>query len=425
MEGILFIGGVVLLVLILRANSQRRRDREEDQKRWEELAARLSTLERVIDKPRPATTNSVAPSLPRAVETQPAELQSPPPLPPPEVQPASPTRIAAENWVTQRQTPSESTRPAAQDQPIPSSPNVVQPPPSASPPEPAFSSIETPPSFANRLTSSHDIEEMLGTNWLNKLGIVILVLGIAFFLAYQLKTLGPFGKILVGFATASALLGAGIWFDRAERYRILARAGVGGGWALFFFTTYAMYHVPAAQVLSSQVTDLLMLLVVAGMMVAHTLRYRSQVVTGLSFLLAFLTVAISHSNVYSLSAGAVLAAALVVIVGRMQWFALELFGIVASYFNHYLWLRPIIEPMHGKRHAFPEFTASAGMLILYWAIFRVSYILRQPSSERQEHVSSAAALLNTALLLLLFNINLFIPNGHSGRYLSSAELKLF
>jgi hypothetical protein len=54
----------------------------------------------------------------------------------------------------------------------------------------------------------------------------------------------------------------------------------------------------------------------------HTLRYRSQVVTGLAFLLGFLTVTISHSSVYSLSAGAVLAAGLVLIVGRMKWFEL-------------------------------------------------------------------------------------------------------
>ncbi len=242
---------------------------------------------------------------------------------------------------------------------------------------------------------------MLGTNWLNKLGIVLLVLGVAFFLAYELKTFGPAGKVLVGYVTGAVMLGLGIWFERGERYRILARAGIGGGWALLFFTTYAMYHVPAAQILQSQPTDLILMLVVAAAMVGHTLRYRSQVVTGLAFLLAFLTVTISHSNVYSLSAGAVLAAALVVIVGRMQWFELEVFGILASCLNHFLWLRPIIEPMQGKRHPFPEFLPSAGILVLYWLIFRFSYVFRSPRDQNQERISTVAALLNTSLLLAL------------------------
>jgi predicted membrane protein DUF2339 len=113
-------------------------------------------------------------------------------------------------------------------------------------------------------------------------------------------------------------------------------------------------------------------------------------------------VTVSHSNVYSLSAGAVLAAGLVVIVGKMNWFELELFGILASYLNHYLWLRPIIEPMHGHRHPFPEFAASVGILSLYWLIFRGSYLWRNPDDERQERFSTVAALLNTVLLLLLF-----------------------
>ena len=242
---------------------------------------------------------------------------------------------------------------------------------------------------------------MLGTDWLNKLGIVLLVLGIAFFLAYQLRTMGPEGKVSVGFVTAAVMLGAGIWGERKDRYRILARAGIGGGWALLFFTTYAMYHVPAAHVLDSQPLDLVLMLVVAATMVLHTLRYRSQVVTGLAFLLAFLTVTISHSNVYSLSAGVVLAGGLVAIVGRMQWFELEVFGILASYLNHFLWLRPIIEPMQGKHHPFPEFTASAGILILYWLIFRLSYVFRMPSQKGQERISTAAALLDTSLLLAL------------------------
>ena len=49
------------------------------------------------------------------------------------------------------------------------------------------------------------------------------------------------------------------------------------------------------------------MLLVAIAMVAHTLRYQSQLITGLAFLLAFSTVALSQDNVYSLVAGVVLA----------------------------------------------------------------------------------------------------------------------
>jgi uncharacterized membrane protein len=408
MDGVFFIGGIVLFilvgpwVLVWRTGISRRREREEDQERSRRFESRISALELSVQKlrtqqPVPPIDAATAKPLERpvaAVHTPSIPTPSTTAPPPRIVEPTSSVRVA-ENWVTQK----TAVTPAYRSASTTDRDGAADP---ATPPQPSFSTLESQPSITDRFKSSLDIEEMLGTNWLNKLGIVILVLGVAFFLAYQLKTLGPAGKVLVGFVTAGVMLGAGIWFDRGERYRILARAGIGGGWALLFFTTYAMYHVPAAQVLTSQALDLVLMLAVAAAMVTHTLRYRSQVVTGLAFLLAFLTVTISHSNVYSLSAGAVLAASLVVIVGRMQWFELEVFGILASYLNHYLWLRPIIEPMQGKRHPFPEFAASAGILCLYWLIFRVSYVLRRPSNQQQERISTAAALLNTALLLALF-----------------------
>jgi uncharacterized membrane protein len=413
MDSIVFIGGILLFVLfgpwilLWRTNVKRRREREEDQRQWRDLNSRFSALEITVQKlqaqPKSPTTAEATPKTPEhpAAASYKSPATSSPrvsssPSPPPVIPPSTSVRVA-ENWVTQQASDSATSKPS------PTADRVVPPARTAAAPlpQPDFAPRAAAPSLADRLKSSLDVEEMLGTNWLNKLGIVILVLGIAFFLAYQLKTLGPAGKVLVGFVTAGVMLGLGVWFDRKERYRILARAGIGGGWALLFFTTYAMYHVPAAQVLSSQALDLVLMLGVAGAMVAHTLRYRSQVVTGLAFLLAFLTVTISHSNVYSLSAGAVLATGLVIIVGRMQWFELEVFGILASYLNHYLWLRPIIEPMQGKRHPFPEFAASASILVLYWLIFRVSYVLRRPN-ERQERISTAAALLNTAVSLTLF-----------------------
>jgi uncharacterized membrane protein len=326
-------------------------------------------------------------------------------------QPAA-TQTPAEAWAAQKpvETPPAEEHPSVAQVPVApsaisrassgSTPVAVTPLKTPTP-APIFAEAAAGPSLFDRFKSVLDIEEMLGTDWLNKVGIAFIVLGIAFFLSYELKNMGPAGKVLVGFVTAVVMLGAGMWLDRGERYRILARAGIGGGWALLFFTTYAMYHVPAAHVIDSQPLDLVLMFAVATGMVLHTLRYRSQVVTGLAYLLAFLTVTISHSNVYSLSAGVLLAASLVVVVGYMQWFELEVFGILASYLNHFLWLRPIIEPMQGKRHPFAEFLPSAGILVLYWLIFRLSYVFRLPKDERQEQISTGAALLNTSLLLAL------------------------
>src|SRR5204863_94601 len=83
--------------------------------------------------------------------------------------------------------------------------------------------------------------------------------------------------------------------------------------------------VAALHVVDSLSLDCILMLVVAIAMAAHTLRYRSQFVTGLAFLLGYTTVALSQDTVYSLSAGVVLAIGLVSIVLKMGWFELEVF----------------------------------------------------------------------------------------------------
>lgn len=289
----------------------------------------------------------------------------------------------------------------------------VTPPPiktPAAPQTPAAARVVQPPQFAalrapakksaeKRIKSVFALEETLGRNWLNKLGITLLVIGIASYGIYELGQVGPLGKDIASYAAAIGLLAGGIFFERRERYRILGHTLIGGGWALLFFTSYALYNVTAMRVLGSELPDLVLMLIVAVAMVAHTLRYRSQLVTGLSFLLGYSTVAMSHDTVYSLSAGAVLAIGLVSIVLKMGWYELEVFGILSSYLNHLYWLYRILGAGGAQGHDFPDYHASTALLLFYWATFRISYVVRKITSSADENISTIAALLNTLLLL--------------------------
>ena len=348
-----------LCVALMMAANRRKRERESAEERWAQLTVRVHALELAIREIRAET----APRPPADAQAAPAP--------------------------TQRMQP-ELLFPAVAPPPA----EVVPYRPIASPPivaaVPAPSTPAPPRGF--------DLEEALGANWLNKIGIVILVIGVALFLVYQLRQVGAAGKILVGLSVSAALVGGGVLLEKRSAYRIIGSALIGGGWALGFFTTYAMYHVEATRILSSQMPDLVLMLLVASGMVAHTLRYRSQVVTGLAFLLAFSTLTISQVTVYSLSAELILAAGLVVIVGRMKWFELEICGVAAAYGTHWWWVRRIVEPMGIHKHAFPEFLPSVAILLFYWALFRVSYIFRECDG-REERISTGAALLNSVGLL--------------------------
>lgn len=260
----------------------------------------------------------------------------------------------------------------------------------------------TPEMFATQPAQrSVSLEERLGRNWLNKVGIVALVTGLSLLMGYQLRSLGPIGKSIMGFVLSAAILVTGLLLERRNRYRIFARAAIGGGWALLFFVSFALYHLPAMQVLQSEAADLVLMLGVATGMVVHSLRYRSQVVTTLAFLLGFLTVAISHVTLFSLVAGAILAAGLVVVAFRERWFVLALGGLAAVYLTHGLWLYRLIPDGASPGHPFDQFIPSAALLLFYWLIFRLFYIFRVPQNDNDRVYSTLNVLLNSAGLLAL------------------------
>jgi uncharacterized membrane protein len=287
-------------------------------------------------------------------------------------------------------------------------------PPHSAPVQPGHAAVAfqaTAPSSANEAAQARarlfSLEEALGANWLNKIGIASIVIGLAFFLAYKLQTWGPGGKVLCGFAVSIALLGGGVWLERKPTYSIFARGGIGGGWALAYFTTYAMYHLQAARIIDSLPIDLMLMMLVAAGMVGHSLRYRSQTVTALAFMLGFATLLTSHVEeptqtvVFSLAASAILAVALVVVTTMRHWAVLELCGLIAVYVSHFVWLNEVLPANHAD---FPDFWPSTALILLYWLIFRLAYVLRTPLDKREENLSSVSAILNSGGVLGLLKL---------------------
>ncbi len=403
--------GLPIWIIVNIVQLRRRADHDQfvTNEHWQDLKARLSVLERqfkelkepLAAQPEPARETHPAPTaaIPKQVQpeplTQPVRVDAPPPVEVKVPEPAPPEPAYAAPTV----------KPPSPAQPAP---------PAIHPPVPPLLSSQSPqpqvppPTFAQPPSRSFDLEQVLGTNWLNKIGIGILVLGLAFFLAYQLQNLGPGGKVLLGVALSAGMIAVGVRYESNQRYRLLARASAAGGWSLLYFISYAIYHVPAAHILDSRELDFFLMLAVAAAIVAYSLRYKSQATTALALVLSYLTVGIHHTSVYSLAASIVLAGTVVALALRMQWYALELLGILATYFNHLLWAFPNIGETSFRINP-AEFRTSVTLLILYWLLFRASYIFRHISRDDQERLSTASALANVCCLLALLKLHSLHP----------------
>jgi uncharacterized membrane protein len=290
METLLLLGLIVVLVIA-----------------WIYLRDRLSEMDRRIN----ALASAVyAP--PKVVrETASRQAAAEPPAAPVEEAAAAAPPVAA---------------PSVVEIPV-AAPGVVTPPVAEAPLRvPAFAAAAV-----EEKRSSEEWEALLGGNWLNKLGMFVLVIGIALLLGYSFKHLGPGGIDAICVAISVGMLGTGVALEGRERYRTFARGLLGGGWAALYFTVYAMQAVAAARILYNPWVGAILLLGVAGGMIAHSLRYRSQAVTGMAYFIAFVTLAITEVTVLSIVALVPLAASLLYIARRASWGKMALFGLIATY----------------------------------------------------------------------------------------------
>jgi uncharacterized membrane protein len=352
---------------------------------------------------------------------------------------AQPVAIAPEFEPMSKPEPEAAPKPPiSQPQPVPPElPHIPPPPPipavpTEAPLPPRYISASVLPEFppsAPEPAHAPSLEERFGTNWLNKLGIVILVIGLALFLAVRLKDMGPAGKVATGLTISLALLGGGLWLERKQPYRIFARAGIGGGWALLFFTTFAMQHFDATRVIDSLALDLVLMLLVAAAMVLHSLRYNAQTVTGLAFLLGYATVATSHFEaasgtvVFSLIASAILALGLVIVTTRRHWAWLELAGLIGILANHFLWLS-LVMPHATSGGTFAFFAPSTALILFYYALFRAAYLLRKPLDPNEDRISSLSAIILAAGVLGLLKYQSHHPEWAFRALLSMGVIEL-
>ncbi len=266
-----------------------------------------------------------------------------------------------------------------------------------------------------------DWEALIGGRWLNKIGIAVLVIGVALFLGYSLQYMGPPGKVATGLVTSLTLLLGGVYLERVERYSLFAKPLIGGGWALLYFTAYAAHNIDAAKIIEEPNWALFLLGIVAAGMILHSLKYRSEVVTGLAYALAFLTVAISPLTSFSLIATSLLAVSLLAILRAIPWYRLGPLGIAGTYLNHLLWLQSPIGEVAGVGPA-QLFWVSQGMLVLYWLLFTGFAFVRKPETDRQEWLSLAVNAANTLSFLGLslwqvqdlFPDQLYVLTGAAG-----------
>ena len=270
-------------------------------------------------------------------------------------------------------------------------------------PAPAMPPVATsaPPETASEAVppDSEAWEVVVGTSWLNKIGVLVFVVGVALLVGYSFTHIGPLGRVAMGFALSLAMLAAGVVAERRETYRNYAYGLIAGGWAGIYFTAFAMHAVPAARVVDNPAIATALLLAISAGMIGHSLRYRAQTVTALAYIAAYAALVLVPLSSFALLASIPLALSVLAVAARLQWPGVALLGVASTYTLFVLRLDVLADASIAVDSTLPLLT-----LGIYWLMFEIADIAAaRPRGSLSLFPLNAVGLIGAASLQLPVN----------------------
>ncbi len=254
--------------------------------------------------------------------------------------------------------------------------------------------------------SEKSLELNLGRYWLSKIGSVILILGLAFLITYTFRFFNAFARIASGYLAATSLLWLGFRLDKKEGLKNYGRTILAAGWALLYFTTYAMYHFEASKILNSQLLNLILLAILVAALVVYSLRYKSQHFTALALFTGYFTATLSDVTYFTLASCALLALAMGFLICRLKMTKLLYYGIFLTYLTHFIWVSRSIDLslIVTRNLSVGEvvFWLNSIFLLIYWIIFSVTiYYPKMHSQKAGSNYLPLASFCNFLFFFLL------------------------
>lgn len=146
--------------------------------------------------------------------------------------------------------------------------------------------FEIPKKVRHEKKKNTDLEKFIGENLANKIGIAVLVLGIAFFIKYAIDKnwINEAGRVMVGLLCGGILIGFAHYLRNT--YRSFSSVLVGGGLTVFYFSVAFAFH---QYQLIGQTAAFIFMVIIAGLGVVLSLFYNRQELAILATIGGFIT----------------------------------------------------------------------------------------------------------------------------------------
>ncbi|HUI05953.1 MAG TPA: DUF2339 domain-containing protein [Verrucomicrobiae bacterium] len=262
----------------------------------------------------------------------------------------------------------------------PSAPPLSTPPPVVTQPPPPTTPPVIPPPPPIPAAPRESFEVRLGTYWLPRIGIAVLLTGMVFFAAYITPRLTVPHKVALGYLSCLVLGVLGLLLEKKTPQ--FARVLLGGSMALTYFVTYAAHFVDAFRVIQSPTVALTMLSVVVLFIVGVAQERRSPTLGGMALFFGYYTSVVSGVATFTLAANGVLAVAAVFFLARNRWVTISYGAVLATYLTYMIWVWKFAGWGDIRHLLFDsgylgaeDFRLRAAFLSLYWLVFTVGGLM--------------------------------------------------
>ncbi|WP_420571616.1 DUF2339 domain-containing protein [Kordia sp.] len=157
----------------------------------------------------------------------------------------------------------------------------------ATPPQPEIipeTPADTTQSIPNNTDQKSNLEKFIGENVLNKIGIIITIIGVSIGVKYSIEhdLISPLTRIILGYLSGIALLSVGIKLKK--KYENYSAVLVSGAITIMYFITYAAYSFYG---LIPQVPAFIMMVLFTIFGVATAIHYNRQVIAHIGLVGAY------------------------------------------------------------------------------------------------------------------------------------------
>lgn len=283
---------------------------------------------------------------------------------------------------------------------------IKTPPPPIIPAKPESTLPQQP-----KVKKKTDIERFIGENLINKIGILITIIGVAIGAKYSIDNnlINPLTRIILGYLFGFALLGIG--FKLKEKYKNYSAVLLSGAMSIMYFITFVAYSLYG--LMSQEISFGLMVLFTIFTVLA-ALQYNLQVIAHIgligAYAVPFLLSDGSGKVMILFSYMAIINTGILYISFKKYWKPLyySAFG-----FTWLIFLSWFLFKYDNDVH----FTLALSFLTIFFTLFYITFLSYKLIAKEKFNASDVVLLLINAFIFYGLGYNIFTNNSNTDNLL--------